>query len=218
MYKVKEFIMRVRRKCKNLSYRIRIKDKDFTLIAQNCIGGVIYSQLGIEFKSPTINMFIEDENFVKLVDNLPYYLSTKPYPIEDSYIDPIDSSICYPKIGVGDIELCCLHYKDCKSAIAAWERRCKRINLKKVYVIGNSWNMHNDRELIKHIADCKYPVHIFTTDDMKYKNCQQLPGEKWIIDKRGIVRPNITDTVPGSYLKYYETFFDFVSWLNGDKK
>lgn len=217
MHKLIQGIRKVQRRYKNIVYRRKLKSKDFTIIAQNCIGGVIYSQLGMEFTSPTINMFIEDDNFTKLVDNLPYYMSMKPYPINDEYIDPIDSNIRYPKIGIGDIELCCLHYKDCEAAITAWERRKKRVNLNHVFVIGNSWNMHNNYDLIKHLSACKYPVHIFTTEEMQIPNCQKLPGDNWQIDARGIVRPNITDTVPDSYLKYYELFFDYISWLNGDR-
>ena len=82
----------------------------------------MYSTLGLEFLSPTINMFIEDENFVKLVENLEYYMSVPATAKQDRYVDPIDNSIVYPKIQIDDIELCCLHYKDCNDAIAAWER------------------------------------------------------------------------------------------------
>lgn len=87
-------------------------------------------------------MFIEDENFVRLVNNLEYYLSLDVQPLTDKYIDPIDPNISYPKIQVGDIELNCLHYKDCLEAIECWERRKLRVNYDNVFVIGNSWNMH----------------------------------------------------------------------------
>lgn len=47
----------------------KIKNKEITLISQNCLGGVIYHDFGMPLNSPTINMFIEDENFVKLVED-----------------------------------------------------------------------------------------------------------------------------------------------------
>ena len=215
MSKIGAFWNKVCRKLRNQHYRSRIKNKDFTLIAQNCVGGVIYSQLGMEFSSPTINMFIEDENFLKLVQNLEYYMSVEPHPVNDAFQDPVEPSVVYPKIGIDDIELCCLHYKNCADAIAAWNRRRKRVNLNNVFVIGNSWNMHENYDLVRQLSACKYKTVIFTMQDTDIPNCIKLMGDFWRLDARGIVRPNITDTVPGSYLKYYEQFFDFVSWLNG---
>ena len=35
--------------------RFKLHNKEFSLIAPNCIGGIIYHRLGVEFKSPTIN-------------------------------------------------------------------------------------------------------------------------------------------------------------------
>ena len=69
--------------------------------------------------------------------------------LNNEYIDPIDSSIRYSKIAVGDLEICCLHYDSCEDAISAWERRRLRINYDNIYVLGNSWNMHNDELLVK---------------------------------------------------------------------
>jgi uncharacterized protein (DUF1919 family) len=191
------------------------KNHDFTIIAQNCIGGVIYNNLGLEFKSPTINMFIEDENFIKLVGNLEHYLQVEPQPVTDCFIDPIDSDISYPKICVDDVEICCLHYKDCNEAIEAWEKRCKRVNFENIYVIGNSWNMHSKKELVEELLRVsKYKTVVFTTEKYQDERCIQLPGTVWNLDERGIVRPNITDEIPGSYMKYFETFFDYISWIN----
>lgn len=206
---------RLARKVYRKLNQLRNKNKDFTLIAQNCIGGVIYSDLGLPFMSPTINMFIEDEHFVKLVGNLEHYMSVPATPVTDCFVDPKDDQIKYPKIAVDDVEICCLHYKDCADAIDAWERRRARINLDNVYVIGNSWNMHNNEQLVEELLKVsKYKTVVFTTEKYPYDGCIQLPGDFWKLDERCIVRPNITDDKPGSYKKYFETFFDYVAWLN----
>ena len=34
----------------------RLKNKNFTLITNNCTGGVIYNRLGLKFLSPTIKL------------------------------------------------------------------------------------------------------------------------------------------------------------------
>lgn len=196
-------------------YRKRNQNYDFTLISQNCVGGVIYSDLGLPFYSPTINLFIEDENFVKLAEHPEYYFSIKAEPLMDKFIDPVDSSISYPKILVGDIEICCLHYADCQDAIDAWERRRKRVNLDNIYVIGNSWNLHGDLKLIERLSNVDYPTKIFVLPGEAISDkCIVLQEDFWHLDERGIVRPNITDLIPGDSYKYFERMFDFVGWLN----
>lgn len=72
----------VNRKLKTISWRRRNKNVNPTIISQNCIGGVIYSDLGLKFSSPTINMFIEDNDFVKLAENpRQYFYTQRPKPI-----------------------------------------------------------------------------------------------------------------------------------------
>ena len=119
----KHCFMKVTRIIINQKYRAQNKNTQFTLIAQNCVGGMIYNTLGLPFMSPTINMFIEDENFIKLIENLEYYMSLQAKPLTDCYVDPIDPSIKYPKIKIGDIEVCALHYKNCAEAVKKWEMR-----------------------------------------------------------------------------------------------
>lgn len=205
---------KISRKILEYKFRRRNNNKDFTLISQNCIGGVIYSTLGIPFKTPTINMFIEDMNFIKLVEKFEYYMSIPASPLIDEYIDPVNDSIRYPKIKVDDIEICCSHYKNCEEAIEAWERRRKRVNFENIYVIGNSWNLHENYDLVERLCKCKYKTVIFTYKKCNNEKCVHLPGEVWKFDERGIIRPNITDFIKAGDLRYYEKIFDFVAWLN----
>ena len=193
-------------------YRILNRNKNVTIISQNCIGGVIYADLNLPFQSPTINMFIEDENFVKLVEHIKYYMSLTPKPIDDKFSD---GELVYPKIAVGDIELCCLHYHNCEDAIKAWNRRKKRINYENIVVIANSWNLHGKEVFYQRLINTGYKTVIFTLEKSKFPYCINLP--EWghfRQDERGIVRPNITDEIPNSPYLYFEKFFDFVGWLN----
>lgn len=207
-------VMKIARRIINQKYRLKNKNKEFTLIAQNCVGGVIYNALGLPFMSPTINMFIEDENFVKLIENLEYYMSLPAEPLTDCYVDPINPNIKYPKIKIGDIEVCALHYKNCSEAIQKWEMRRRRVNFDNVYVIGNSWNCHECPELIHRIVQCKYPSVVFTYGDFNEENCIKLDHSIWHLDERGVVRPDITSECDRFGRKYYETMFDFVEWIN----
>ncbi|MCR5294802.1 MAG: DUF1919 domain-containing protein [Lachnospiraceae bacterium] len=212
-----EITEKLKRKGRYFFYRKRNKNRDFTLLSQNCLGGVIYSILDLPFASPTINLFIEDENFVKLAENPVRYLNIPAEPGEERSAGSDNSAISYPTIRVDDIEICCLHYKNCSEAVEAWERRRRRVNFSNMYVLGNSWNLHENEEYIRRVASCPCPAAVLTLREMNIPGCIKLPGDFWKPDERGIVRPNVTDEKPGSHKHYFEDFFDFVSWLNGGK-
>lgn len=196
--------------------RRKLRNRDFSIISQNCLGGVVYHMLGLPFTSPTINMFIEDENFLKLVSNLKHYMSIEPEPLADPYVDPVDRTVKYPKIRIDDIEICCLHFKNCAEAINAWNKRRNRINFENILVIANSWNMHGNKTLIKKILNTGYRTICFTFGDYTEANCIQLNDDFWQLDARGIIRPNITDYKPNSYKRYFEDYIDIIDWINGD--
>ena len=81
---------------KNRNFKCNYEHDNITIISCNCIGGLVYSDLGMKFFSPTINLFIKSPDFVKFANNLKYYLSQeltlvseKEYPIgriDDIYI------------------------------------------------------------------------------------------------------------------------------------
>lgn len=210
---------------KKILFRIKIwqHDKKFrksnrqshiTFVSQNCVGGVLYRMLGIPFSSPTINMFIEDENFVKLAENPAHYFSTDAEPYEECHREEGETPLEYPVIKVDDILLCCQHYKNCGEAVEAWNRRRKRVNLDNIFVISCSWDLHERPDLIKRVAECKYPKVIFTLDEYEYDSCVRLDGTKWTRDDNGKVKPALTSYDGNTAKRHFEDVFDFVEWIN----
>ena len=55
--------------------RIRLKNKTFSIISNNCWGGVVYDKYGLKYLSPTIGCYFYAEDFLKFCENLKYYLS-----------------------------------------------------------------------------------------------------------------------------------------------
>ena len=45
----------------------KLKNKDFTIISNNCSAGFIYNNLKHEFLTPIINLMFEDEDYIKLI-------------------------------------------------------------------------------------------------------------------------------------------------------
>lgn len=100
--------------------------KDFTLISQNCIGGILYHDLGMQFLSPTVNLFIKEPDFVRFVLNLRYYMDREP---EMRWGEE------YPIGKLDDIEIHFMHYKTCEEAKESWNRRKARINWDRIIVL-----------------------------------------------------------------------------------
>ena len=42
--------------------RERLNRDDVTIISTNCTGGILYHDLGLEFKSPTVNLFFRAQD------------------------------------------------------------------------------------------------------------------------------------------------------------
>ena len=99
---------------KKISHRARIfrnryeqkelKSESFTIVSNNCIGGVICHDLGREFQSPTVNMYIRPHEFVRLCENIYYYMDLPLIEL------PYNELIGYPIAMLGDITLYCKHY------------------------------------------------------------------------------------------------------------
>ncbi len=53
----------------------RLKNKDFSIIASNCNGTFMYYDMRIRYLTPTVNLVIEMNDFVKLAENLEAYMA-----------------------------------------------------------------------------------------------------------------------------------------------
>lgn len=53
-----------------------------TIICPNCWGGMIYNRLGLEFKSPFINMFESHDDFLKILKNIELYMKSELQLVE----------------------------------------------------------------------------------------------------------------------------------------
>lgn len=113
----------------------QLKAKNFTVISQNCIGGVFYHDMGMQFLSPTINTFIPEPGFVKLVLNLRHYM-------EQELVMRWGET--YPIGTVDDVEIHFMHYHTCREAEEAWNKRKARINWDKIFVIGTDRDGFDD--------------------------------------------------------------------------
>lgn len=106
----------------------KLVNKDFSIISSNCVGGTIYSDFALEYRSPFVGLYIFPKDFIELCKNLKYYLDL---PLTE------DKSIKrgYP-VGILDgIQLHFQHYQTFDEAEAKWNRRKARIDFDNLYFI-----------------------------------------------------------------------------------
>lgn len=53
---------------------IEFKNSNISILSNNCWGGAICFTLGIECLSPCKNLFFEDDDYIKFLQNLKYYI------------------------------------------------------------------------------------------------------------------------------------------------
>lgn len=162
--------------------RTSVTARDITIISQNCIGGVFYHDMGMQFLSPTINLFIKEPDFVRFALNLCHYM-------EQELVMRWEEE--WPVGTLDDVEVHFMHYSTCKEAKECWERRKQRINWDKILILATDRNGFHDEvyDLWKQIT---YPKVLFTVNPRyceesgsvvfpKYRNTSFVPD---LIPKR----------------------------------
>lgn len=132
---IKYRIWKLCKKYRCKGYRRRFTNADVSIISMNCTGGILYHDLGLKFLSPTVNMYMKAEDFIKFCENLSNYLAI------DNLIECADKSIVgdrtYPVAKLGDIYLYLVHYKTVYEAERKWNERKQRINPSKIVILNN---------------------------------------------------------------------------------
>ena len=184
--------------------RKNLKNKDFTFLASNCTAGIIYHRLGMKFLSPTINMFIWQDDFLKFVLDLPHYLDQK--------LRFIETDEGYPVAMLDDIKLYFNHYKTNEEAEEKWEERKKRMNMDNLFILMCDRDGITDEDMLRlNEVNCRNKVVLTAKEHPEVDFAFQLPeyaNEDYVGYYLG--KNAITDKT------VVEKHFDFVKWLNGE--
>lgn len=184
---------------KHLTPRAEVR----TIIANNCIGGFISHYLNLRFCSPTVNLYIHQPDYIKMLQDFDKYFdpnapitqvqTDKPFPVGDLY----------------GCKIYFMHYNDFDDAVAKWRERCTRINKNSMYF------MMTDRDGCT-LEDMK------AFDTLPYKNkvlftCRERPDIGCAFYVRGFEGQDSVGqlqermTITG---KRYIDQFDYVGFLN----
>lgn len=204
------FIFRQKKHLKKL--RERNRNHDFTLITNNCIGGIIYHNLGLRFRSPTINLYIKGKEYLVFCENIEYYLSCDLEEEADNNIQfPV--GVLRSKDGIHmPIHIYFQHYKSFHEAKLKWVERCQRVNWGNIYFLWEFYDEVYDTELIKEFDRLPIKKYCLLHSDIEgIQNKIVFDCYKNANGKSGMIFKN--DGLSG---KRYLDRFDYVSFLNED--
>lgn len=111
---------------------VLLHESKVSIIANNCWGGLVYHNLGLEFNSPFINMFENDEDYLKIVNDLKYYLNAE---LQLERYGTSLQGVNYPICKLRDVELHFNHYSNMNEVEKKWYKRIERINWDNLFIM-----------------------------------------------------------------------------------
>jgi uncharacterized protein (DUF1919 family) len=176
------------------SARKRLKNKDFSIISNNCLAGNIYRRFRLPYQSPTVGLFFFSPDYLNFLERFDYYLE-QPLSFTKvskyAWVNESQKTKPYP-IGLlgNDLEIHFLHYKTEQEATEKWIRRIQRINFDNLFFI------YSD------LIDAFQPELIARYTILNFERKVILSQPKW------------TDVL---LMNTENGYFDVTRWLNGEK-
>ena len=191
---------------------------DFTIISNNCWGGMIYESYNLPKESPTVGLFFMAKDYIEFLSDLKGYINGTL-----SFIDPEKSRWknmqelsgdkrfgTYPvgvlSNGKNTVELFFLHYHSEQEAKEKLERRTQRINWDRLLVKFNDQNGCTEKDVNEYMK-LPFKNKLFFT-------CKHWPDEN---EKNyTIIRQSFkNDFIRASYEPFGENkYIDITSVIN----
>ncbi len=198
--------------------QLGLKNKHFTIFANNCISGFIYQRYNLKYETPTIGVGFMPLEFIKFCKNYEYYLSCELVQTDDfnhDWFAPTGGGeVNFPVGRLDDICLYFQHSKDFEKSKADWEKRKARINKDNIFMV--LYDVEPNLETFKEFETIKSENKIY----MYHKDFE-------INSKYAFQIKNFNDPTRGWWSKmqkhnpfskrYFEQF-NFTKWMNDANK
>lgn len=198
------FIQNIQKQ-KDTQKRLKLTNHNFSLITSNCTGGFIYHWLGLQFRTPFINLWMTNNDYIQMLENFDDFIRTPLH--EDT-----DATEPYPVgIGWGGGRVLFTHYRSFEEANKKWEERKKRIDCHNMSVWMTNWS--GDEDILRRFDALPFENKVIFVNRPyeQYTSAVYLSGfEK----EKGVGQIYKTKNFLG---KRYIDEFDYVSHLNALK-
>lgn len=188
--------------------REELKNRDFSFIVPNCLGGILLHDLGLRFLSPTVNLMMRQDDFLCFVSNLDVYLSEQLSFLERPEGE-CPRALLSP-VGFQQILIHFTHYRTEEEAAQKWYERAQRINKDNLFILIEERDGIGRKELEAFGALNARGLVAFTCNhypDLPY--CVFLSQYHSAGEVGNILKKHMLDDS-----REYEQFFDFVKWFN----
>ncbi len=115
------------------THKALLRINDFTVISNNCWGGILYQDLGLPYLTPFVNMFMFADCYLKLVKNLRVYMQVDLQISDKSRY--LSQPTSYPVGHLNDVEIHFIHYTFQDPVADMWNRRRTRINYSRLFFV-----------------------------------------------------------------------------------
>ncbi len=192
----------------------RLTNRTPTILSNNCVGGIIYHDLGLQFCSPTVNLRMDPADFLTLLENLEAFFAAD---VEEEFMEGVQYPIGRLTIpGGASIRLDFMHYSTFQEARQKWNDRKKRVDLNNLFAI-----LHYPGDLVSE-DQLTETVRRFERIDVPGKAMLTAVRGDAIPDAAGIVFCSRPDFRAERILEYKGKYsmrrflddFDYVSFLN----
>lgn len=202
----------IRDKIRSYFFKKNLKSSNWSLICNNCIGGLVTHDFGQQFRSPTVNLFFPDFSFFDFIEHLDYYLERplENYGNNDDLKYPI--GILKGDGIIPDIPVHFMHYNNFESAQKKWEERKSRINRDNIFVVWTfAFEDYTEKDYQRfNSLPVKKKIGFVNQKDLcnKYDSLYYIKG----FDKQKSLG-NILQFSNLLGSRYYDRF-DFAKWFN----
>lgn len=202
---IKKIMLKIYKSTIGVVNNKRLKNKNITIISNNCWAGIFYRNNNLEYLSPTLGLFFMAEDYIKFIYNIKYYINEdlQFINIEDSKYKNYLKKLNYnsPIGRIDDIEIMFLHYNSEEEAKEKWDRRKQRINWDNIIYKFSDQNM------------CTYE-HIKKFNEFKAKNKILFTTRKYEgINSIQIKEFSKSECVMDD-IKTYKKYFNFYKYIN----
>lgn len=192
--------------------RSKLKNKDFSIICNNCIAGGIYHKLGLKYSTPTVGLFFFSSDYLKFLENFEYYIK-QPLKFRETSVHPKANELRKTKpypVGVlgDDVEVQFLHYKDAAEAEDKWVRRVKRINFDNLFFIYSDAEEDFKEELLHKYQRLPFEHKIFFSTKPRSEFGPSVVVAEY---------ENAPHVGNSTRNRKYEKHIDIIKWLNREK-